>query len=47
MIRVFDPDITPEDISFVVDALKKGEISGNFGEYLSRFENDFANYIGV
>lgn len=47
MIRVFDPDITSDDISFVLDALEKGEISGNFGEYLSRFESEFAKYIGV
>ena len=47
MIRVFDPDINSQDISFVVDALTKGEISGNFGTYLEKFERDFANYVGV
>ena len=47
MIHVFDPDITEKDISFVVDALNKGEISGNFGSYLSKFESEFADYIGV
>ena len=47
MIPVFDPDISSTDISFVADALQKGEISGNFGSYLSKFENDFANFVGV
>lgn len=47
MIQVFDPDISEVDISFVVDALKKGEISGNFGSYLTSFESSFANYVGV
>lgn len=47
MIQVFDPDISETDISFAVDALKKGEISGNFGSYLSKFESDFASYVGV
>ena len=47
MIHVFDPEILPEDISNVVSALEQGEISGNFGSYLSKFENDFASYIGV
>jgi len=47
VIHVFDPDITSTDISLVVDALQKGEISGNFGSYLTKFENDFANFVGV
>jgi perosamine synthetase len=44
---VFDPDITETDISFVVDALSKGEISGNFGSYLENFEKEYAEYCGV
>jgi perosamine synthetase len=47
LIPVFDPDISSTDISFVADALQKGEISGNFGSYLAKFENDFANFVGV
>ncbi len=44
---VFDPEITSEDISSVVDALSKGEISGNFGTYLEGLESEFAMYCGV
>ena len=44
---MFDPDISSEDISSVVDALSKGEISGNFGSYLEGFESEFAKYCGV
>lgn len=46
MIRVFDPLIEDEEIAYVTDALKKGEISGNFGSYLERFEREFAEYVG-
>ncbi|HLF44956.1 MAG TPA: DegT/DnrJ/EryC1/StrS family aminotransferase [Chitinophagaceae bacterium] len=46
MIPVFEPDITQLEIDSVVDALKKGEISGSFGEYIPRFERMFADYIG-
>ena len=44
---VFDPEITAEDISSVVDALSRGEISGNFGTYLEGLESEFARYCGV
>ena len=44
---VFDPEISKDDISNVVDALSKGEISGNFGGYLEGFEKEFAEYCGV
>ena len=46
MIPVFEPDITQLEIDAVVDALKKGEISGSFGEYIPRFEKAFADYTG-
>src|SRR5688500_14476222 len=46
MIPVFEPDITQAEIDSVVDALKKGEISGSFGEYIPRFEKAFAAYVG-
>jgi perosamine synthetase len=46
MIPVFEPDITQAEIDAVVDALKKGEISGSFGEYIPRFEKMFADFIG-
>lgn len=46
MIPVFEPAIGEKEISYVVDALRHGEISGNFGSYLHRFENEFAAYCG-
>lgn len=44
MIPVFEPEIGDEEISAVVDALKKGEISGSFGNYIPEFEQSFAKY---
>lgn len=46
-IPVFDPEITTQDKNFVMDALNKGEISGNFGTYLESFENEFASFCQV
>jgi perosamine synthetase len=46
-IPVFEPVIGDEEIEAVVVALKRGEVSGNFGQALSEFENDFAAYCGV
>ena len=45
-IPVFAPEITESDIASVVSALKKGEISGNFGTYLDEFERKFAEFSG-
>jgi perosamine synthetase len=45
MIPVFEPEIGQEEIDAVVDALKKGEISGSFGKYIPAFENAFAAYV--
>lgn len=47
MIPVFEPEIGDEEIELVVDALRKGEISGSFGEYLPRFEGEFARFCGA
>jgi perosamine synthetase len=44
MIPVFEPDIGEEEISAVVAALRRREISGTFGESIPRFEEKFANY---
>lgn len=44
---VFEPEISHEEIEAVTDALRKGEISGTFGEYLPMFEKNFADFIGV
>jgi perosamine synthetase len=46
MISVFEPVIGEEEIKFVTDALRKGELSGTFGYYLEKFEKEFSAYIG-
>jgi perosamine synthetase len=46
MIEVFDPIIGEEEIRAVEAALRRGEISGSFGESIPRFENEFADYCG-
>lgn len=46
MIEVFDPIIGEEEIEAVVAALRRGEISGSFGESIPRFEQEFADYCG-
>lgn len=46
MIPVFRPLITKKDKKSVLSALKRGEISGNFGYAIKKFETNFANYIG-
>jgi perosamine synthetase len=46
MIPVFEPTIGETEIAYVTDALRRGEISGNFGTYLDRFEKGFAAYCG-
>lgn len=45
MIHVSQPVFGEEEIANVVDALRRGEISGNFGVYLKRFETEFAAYV--
>lgn len=46
MIDVFEPIIGEEEIEAVVAALRRGEISGSFGESIPRFEQEFADYCG-
>jgi perosamine synthetase len=46
MIPIFEPDIGEEEIAAVADAVRRGEISGSFGESISRFEEAFAIYCG-
>lgn len=46
MIPVFEPVFGEKEISYVTDALRKGEISGTFGHYLTEFEQRFAAYCG-
>ncbi len=47
MIPVFEPEIGEDEIELVVDALRKGEISGSFGGYIPRFEEEFARFCGA
>lgn len=44
MIPVFEPEIGEEEIAAVADAIRRGEISGSFGESIPRFEEAFAAY---
>lgn len=44
MIPVFEPEIGEEEINAVVAALRKGEISGTFGDSIPSFEKKFAAY---
>ncbi len=46
MIPVFEPIIGEEEIAYVTDALRKGELSGTFGHYLESFEKEFAEFCG-
>ena len=46
MIPVFEPLIGEEEIEAVVGALRRGELSGSFGEALTQFELEFASYVG-
>jgi perosamine synthetase len=46
VIPVFDPDIGEEEIAAVVATLRRGEISGSFGESIPRFEEAFSAYCG-
>jgi perosamine synthetase len=47
MIPVFEPELGEEEVELVVDALRKGEISGSFGGYLPKFEEGFAKFCGA
>lgn len=45
-IPVHEPDIGEEEVQSVVEALRRGEISGSFGRALPEFEERFAAYVG-
>jgi perosamine synthetase len=47
MIPVFEPHIGEEEVAAVADAIRRGEISGSFGETIPRFEEEFAGYVGA
>ena len=46
MIPVFEPEIGEAEIAAVVAALRRGEISGSFGETIPAFETEFSAYVG-
>jgi perosamine synthetase len=47
MIPVFEPYVGEEEAAAVAAAVRRGEISGTFGEELPSFEREFADFIGV
>jgi len=47
VIGVYEPQIGQAEIDAVVAALRRGEISGSFGEAIPQFESQFAAYCGV
>jgi perosamine synthetase len=46
VIPVYEPVIGEDAIEAVVAALRRGEISGNFGRAIAEFESEFAAYCG-
>jgi perosamine synthetase len=47
MIPVFEPYIGEEEVEAVAAAVRRGEISGSFGEEIPAFEREFASYVGA
>jgi perosamine synthetase len=47
VIPVFEPYIGDEEAEAVAAAVRRGEISGSFGEETPNFEREFAEYLGV
>ena len=47
MLPVFEPQMGEGEMAAVVDALRKGEISGSFGGYIPEFEARFAKFCGA
>ena len=47
VIPVFEPDVGDEEIEAVADAIRRGEISGSFGDEIESFEREFADYVGA
>jgi perosamine synthetase len=47
MIPVFEPYIGEEEIEAVAAAVRRGEISGSFGEEIPGFEREFADFVGA
>ena len=45
MIPVFEPEIGEEEIAAVTAALRRGEISGSFGDTIPAFEREFSAFV--
>lgn len=46
-IPVARPYLNGNEVKYTSEAVLAGELSGNFGKYISQFENNFAKYCGV
>jgi perosamine synthetase len=46
-IPVFEPEVGEEEAEAVLAAVRRGEISGSFGESIPAFEQKFAAYVGA
>jgi perosamine synthetase len=46
-IPVFEPEIGEEEAEAVAAAVRRGEVSGSFGDTIPSFEQSFADYVGV
>jgi perosamine synthetase len=46
-VPVSQPVLGDLEMAYVTDALRKGAISGFYGDYLTRFETEFAAYCGA
>jgi perosamine synthetase len=47
MIPVFEPYIGEEEVEAVAAAVRRGEISGSFGQDIGAFEEEFAAFVGA
>lgn len=47
MIPVYEPYVGEEEAEAVAAAVRRGEISGSFGESIPAFEERFASYVGA
>ena len=47
VIPVYEPYVGEEEAEAVAAAVRRGEISGSFGESIPAFEQRFAHYVGV
>ena len=46
-ISVNDISLSNKEIEYAVDAIKSGFISGTTGEYIDKFESEFAKFCGT